>query len=309
MAGWTSGLSGPDIKQSGFWWRSGAIALWLRDRWLLAGLVFFGAVAIGVIPRTALDHQGRVFGWANDLTIGLATAAAVAVLLDKLADRHSAKLDAIEAVGQEQAGARAINRIISLLDEVHEMTYLPRNNAAIWAKGFHTVGPSTMASAPVVGDTVVRATYYPLETDGDGYRSMTNPKSRGRGDESSTTFVERNDPNHSIWTVLAQRDTECRIRSFPEQVEGLDWAQRPYKTFVTVPVKAANKVTFGMLTANALNKGDLTELDRVTAIAIARIIAVAQAIPKGYQEMGTLADAEARTLAAAEARRRPAALP
>lgn len=79
---------------------------------------------------------------------------------------------------------------------------------------------------------------------------------------------------------------------------GLNWAERPYDTFVTVPVKAANKVTFGMLTVNALNGGDLTELDRVCAIALARVAATAAAITRGYKQMGVSAASEAarRTL-------------
>jgi hypothetical protein len=76
-------------------------------------------------------------------------------------------------------------------------------------------------------------------------------------------------------------------------VQGLNWDERPYATFLTVPVKAANKVTFGMLTVNALNRGDLTELDRVCAIALARAAATAEAIARGHNDMGVSAVKEA----------------
>lgn len=149
------------------------------------------------------------------------------------------------------------------------------------------------ASAPIVG-AGVRASYYELKEDDDGFRSMTHPKSDGRGDDAITDFIERNDPRHGIWSTLAGRDTESQIRNASEDlVPGLNWDERPYKTFVTVPIKAANRVTFGMLTINAVGEGDLTELDRVCAIAMARILATPLAFTSGNRDMNTLAARQA----------------
>jgi hypothetical protein len=293
MAMRTSGIARPDIKQTGFWWRTGAFSLWLRNHWLLTTAIFLGAAALVVIPRTAVDSAGRVFNWATWLLVGLGVTAAIAVVLDKVADHHSGKLDAIETAGQERAGVRAINRIVSLLEEVHELTFLPPESAAVRVAAFPAVVAMAAGSAPVVVGDSVRASYYPLEEDSDRMRSMTEPKSWGRGDEPITNFVERDDPNHAIWRTLAARDTECRIYTKPEPVQGLNWDERPYATFLTVPVKAANKVTFGMLTVNALNRGDLTELDRVCAIALARVAATAEAIARGHNDMGVSAVKEA----------------
>lgn len=295
MARQTSGVAGPEIKQTGFRWRAGAFSLWLRNHWLLTAATFLGAAALVVIPRTAVDPAGRVFGWASWLLVGLGVTAAVAVVLDKVADRHSGKLDAIETAGQERAGVRAINRIVSLLEEVHELTFLPPGAAAVRVAAFPAAVAMAAGSAPVVVGDSVRASYYPLEVAPDGMRSMTNPRSWGRSDEPITSFVERDDPDHAIWGTLAARDTECRIYTAPEPVQGLNWDERPYDTFLTVPVKAANRVTFGMLTVNALNRGDLTELDRVCAIALARVAATAVAITRGYKQLSTANEASRRT--------------
>jgi hypothetical protein len=290
----SASLAGPNIKQDGFWWLVGRVSLWLRNYWFLTVAIFLGAAAAVALPRTAVDSQGRMFEWAKWLLIGLGVIAAIAVALDKVADRHSTKLDKIETAGQLRAGVRAVNRIVSLLQEVHELTFMSPGQATARVAAFPRFVTVAAGSAPVVGDGV-RASYYALKTDSDGYRSMTDPVSwaLGRTDEPITEFVERDAPGHNIWNVLAARDTAPQIYKEPDPVDGLNWAERPYDTFLTVPVKAANRVTFGMLTVNALEGGDLSELDRVCTIALARIMATAEAIAAGYRQMNTSAQNEA----------------
>ncbi|MCV7142883.1 hypothetical protein [Mycolicibacterium fortuitum] len=249
-------------------------------------------MAAAAIPRICLDSEGHITHRASILLVTLGVIAAVAVILDKVADHHSGKIDVITTAGQEKAGVRAIHRISSLLEEVHQLRFVGQEAAPTLVEVLRRGSLAMVASAPIVGQGV-RASYYRLSEDADGYRSLVHVKSFGRQDEALTRFSEREDPNREIWDCMDQPDTECKIRSEPEAVQGLDWASRRYKTFVTVPIKAANKVSFGMLTMNASEVGDLTELDRVCAIAMARVLAMADAELLDHVEMNTLAQKEA----------------
>lgn len=118
---------------------------------------------------------------------------------------------------------------------------------------------------------------------------MYDPKSRGRGDEASTEFVEQDDPDHPIWIMMSARDSDCVIYKEPDAQPRVDWSSKPYKTFVSVPVQA-DSVVFGMISVNAPQVGDLTEVDRLAVIAMARVMAATLTMDFGPRRLRTERD-------------------
>jgi transcriptional regulator with GAF, ATPase, and Fis domain len=260
---------------------AGRVATWLRDRWVLAVIICVAAVAVGVLPRVAVDAAGKMHPWALTLVTVSAVIAAAAVLLDRVADWHSKQVDAQAEQGRKRATENMLNDLLNLLDEAADLSFA--SGAARDAR-LHVLEVHAASVAASVAVSNVRATYYQVEPDEDGWRSITKPKSRGRSGDSHTTFIEKDEQDHPIWAALGGRDTDCKIYNAPDPTPRVDWQSRDYKTFISVPVKVEG-VVFGMLTVNAPRVGDLTELDRLTTVTIARLLAVIHAVNYGPRNL------------------------
>jgi hypothetical protein len=273
------------LKRSGFLWTLGRVSLWLRDKWVLTGCIALAAAALALLPRYAVDAQGKMLDWALLIVTALGIAAAMAAALDKFADKHSKKLDALEAIGEQTAGGRAVSAIVVLMEEIHDGAFV---GSAMRRDRWTTLRASLAAAAAAVPTAEnVRATYYPLSKDVNDWRELKDPKSRGRGnrqDQADSEFFEAKEPDHPIWKIMDARDTACEIISEPDENCGVDWDEKPYKTFISVPVKAG-KVQFGLLSVNAPVVGDLTELDRLSLIALARTMGAILALERGPTDM------------------------
>lgn len=272
-------------KTSGPWWTLGRLSLWLRDKWILTGTIALAAGALAFLPRYAVDGAGKMSDSALAAVTILGVAAAIAAALDKVADKHSKKLDELEALGEQTAGGRAISAIAVLMEEIHDGAFV---TPALRKDRWTTLRASLATAAAAVPTAEnVRATYYPLTKDPSGWRELKDPKSRGRGnrqDQADSEFFEASDPSHPVWKIMDARDTACEIISEPDENAGVVWSEKPYKTFISVPVKA-DKVQFGLLSVNAPVVGDLTELDRLSLIALARTMAAILALEAGPSDM------------------------
>jgi hypothetical protein len=278
------------IRTSGFYWWIGRKSLWLRDKWFLTGIVGLAAIALATLPRLAVDQTGKLLGWALIALTVLGVAAAVAVFLDKVADKHGKRVDELVALGEQSAGGRAMSGVLALLDEIHDASFVSNQLRKDRLKTMR-VSAAAIAAGMTTADNV-RATYYALSRDDSGWRELKDPKSRGRGtrqDQADSEYFESRDPAHAIWKVMDGRDTACEIVSSPDQKPGVDWDSKPYKTFISVPVKV-DGVQFGLLSLNAPVVGDLTELDRLSLIALARTMGAVLALDKGHSTMRVLRD-------------------
>jgi hypothetical protein len=258
------------IEPKGLWWRVGETCLWLRNHWILAAIVFLAALALAILPRYALNGERVMMSWALFAVTILGVAAALSAIADKIADSHAKDIDAIAILGQQDAGSSAMAPIIALLDEVIDGGFATGNARRDRWVTLRSALAGAASQGPIAEN--VRASYYPVEYDAAGWRILDNPKSRGRVDEASTVFNEASDKDHPIWGILDGRDTECSIISAPDTNCRVPWTEKPYATFISVPVKAQG-LLFGMLSMNAPKVGDLTELDRLSAIALARVMA------------------------------------
>lgn len=274
------------VRTSGFWWRLGSVSLWFREKWILAGTIGLGAIATVVIPRWPIfltSDKQLTEGSLILLTIA-GVLAAFAVVMDKIADRHSTTLETLKILSESAAGLRVLAAVNEVLDTVHDGAFLEgKARSAQWVT-LRAQLAGAAAQVPLAAD--VRATYYPLDFDGP-FRCLLTPKSRGRTDEANTEFRERNDPDNPIWDLLDGRDTESPIRNSPEEC-GVDWSKKKYRTFISVPIKA-QEVTFGMVSINAIQSNDFDELDRVALISLARIMASVLAFDVGPRKLYELA--------------------
>lgn len=275
------------IKTKGFWWNLGKLSYWLREKWILTILIGLAAIAAGVLPRYEwsngiVELNGRMGSASTIILTVLAILAALAVFLDKVADKHSQKEAILLARAEESAGLRVLAVINSVLGNIHEVAY--SKNSARGAK-IETLRAQVAAAAALIpAANLSRAAYYPLRYEGK-FRILDNPKDDGRNKQATSVFFEENDPNHPIWEIMDSKDTACEIRSSPEDC-GVNWSAKKYKTFISVPVRA-EQVTFGMLSINAPAVGDLTEMDRVATISLARMMAAVLALERGPRKLAS----------------------
>lgn len=276
--------------RNGLRWKAGKLARRLRDHWVLAGITLLAAIALAVLPLVRLDADKALTERTAWILTVFGILAAVAAAADRVADWHVKKESELEQTAERSAVNNTLTALLGLLDSTRDLAF--REGAARVAAidTLRSQLAQSAAIAPTASD--VRASYYLLARDKDGWRRLYDPKSRGRADQASTDFVERDDPDHPIWTMMSARDSDCVIYREPDDQPRVDWSSKPYKTFVSVPIQA-DSVVFGMLSVNAPQVGDLTEVDRLAVIAMARIMATTLALDEGPRKLRTSRDESA----------------
>jgi hypothetical protein len=267
-------------RHNGLKWKIGRVARWLRDRWVLAVVTFVAAVALAAWPLLTLykSLSGEI-AWS--LTV-VGVLAAFAAASDRIADWHVKKEAELEEEAERRATNNTLTSLLDLLESTHDIAFLEGAARTAELKTLRTQLAQNAAIAPVASG--IRASCYVLTRDADGWRQLYDPKSRGRVDQASTEFFERDDPDHPIWWMMSARDSDCTIYKEPDEESRVDWASKPYNTFVSVPIQD-DGVVFGMLSVNAPQVGDLTEVDRLTVIAMARVMAGTLAMDKGPRNL------------------------
>lgn len=262
-----------EIKTHGFAWNLGRCTAWLRDKHLLLGVQMVSAVVIAVVVFFT-EPDGRQLSWARCAVLVSAVLAALASAADRFADHHAGKVELLAEAAERAAGVRVVVRLLALLENVKEVVH--SSPAAARQKIPLVRLAAADLSSGIPGAEEVRASVYTLTRDACGKYQMIDPATRGRPEDAVTAFRAADEPGHSIWKRLAAPDKNCEIFNEGDPVPDFEWQAKTYKTFVTLPIRTGNAV-FGMLTANALKPGDLSELDRVAFIAAARILALAEA--------------------------------
>ncbi|WP_198026110.1 GAF domain-containing protein, partial [Cellulomonas bogoriensis] len=182
-----------------------------------------------------------------------------------------ARAHAREVRAHAASGQHALTALLPLLDDVRTAV---TGEGAARDQLLATARVSAVASAaqvPVADG--VRATYYTLSTDADGWRVLGDPRTRGRGGDLVGQVSEKDEPEHPVWDALDSRDSDSSVYSDPERGPGLDWSALPFGTVVTVPVRDGSTV-FGVLVVDAPRPGSLTETDRLAVVAAARAMSV-----------------------------------
>lgn len=267
-----------DNVSRGAAWAIGAVCQWLRDRWVLAGLILVGALA-AALPYFdfAQDGSGDTLAWANGVRVAGMVLAALAVAMDRAGDLHSRRATRATELAARRASARAMSPLLSLLESVIDITQA-RPLTPLASTQLRTLLVTAAQLMPLTEG--VRATYYPLRRERDGTRVLDQPTSRGRDEESTTTWFESTSKGHFVWQLMDGADINAMIvrrplpGETPDRDYGIDWESKVYECFISVPVKTPSQ-QFGLLSINAPGRNDLTEADRVATIAAARVMGLA----------------------------------
>ncbi|MGK3949926.1 hypothetical protein [Microbacterium sp. K2] len=216
----------------------------------------------------------------HGIRIAAGIAAAVAILGDKLADRYDQTVASLKFRESERSAEKAIDDLNVVLSEAIEVMFLTGRARDEQAKALRRTVARQAASA--VGDGS-RATYYTMRREAGGRRildSAVHGTEHGRYDRPDRPFIEREDPENTIWSLLDRADEEPEVCNAPDEVYGVDWAKKKYDTFYTVPVKAKS-VQLGLLSVNNASAGAIGGPQRSAVLAMARTMALVVAVIKG----------------------------
>ena len=228
----------------------GPLILRLKKWWILASLALIGAVAAVIAPIYWIDP-----GWAW-LRIAAGVLAGLAIFADRLADFYEKKLGNITFRESERSAEKSVGALNVFLSEAIEAMFV---QGASKTEAINTLRRTlARTAAACIGDGS-RASYYPLRRLPGGSRILDHPLHHtefGRYDKPDRPFIESEDPNHPIWALMDRADEEPEVHSEPEEIYGVDWDKKKYKTFYSVPVKA-NMVQLGFLSVNNAKAGEI----------------------------------------------------
>jgi hypothetical protein len=130
-----------------------------------------------------------------------------------------------------------------------------------------------------------RASYYRLKNGPPRVLSDPETASRNRVDEPTTVFVEGNEKDQDIWTLLDTDDDRLVRNTNEDAPAGFDKERaRRYRTYIASAVVTPG-LPFGVLTINAPEPGELSEIDRASMRVLARMLATAEVLALGTTEL------------------------
>ncbi|MFL0361344.1 hypothetical protein [Curtobacterium flaccumfaciens] len=262
----------------------GPIASPLRKNFVLGLAILAGAVVAVAVPKIFVDKAGTPETWTTPVTITFGIVAAIAVLLDRIADSYDKRDRNRELSGSESTAEASVSELNSFLREAVEVTFLEGDARAAAMSGLkrnlvrfaaNSIGPGS------------RATYYTLLDATPGARCLGDPQHAttvGRTDMPSRNWFETKNPTHEMWRILDAADSHPKIRNVPEAIGDTVWGEVPYDTFLTVPVKAHERV-FGVVSVNNATAGAIGDAQRAVILAMARVMALTLAFDAGVTTM------------------------
>lgn len=250
----------------------GPPAAWLKRLWIPPITATVSVIATVIAVNFVVDDEGNRTAGAIWTIVVAGVLSALLALVDKLADAYDQKLAEKELAFSEDLAEAKVSDLNTFLAACGQTSTRKggavRRNYADSLKQFLVI-----AAGKSLGGS--RASYYTLSYDADGYRILGDPEHylEGRSDQSQRPFLERQDPDLTIWTLLDRADTEPQIVEYPENPDGLDWNKVVYRAYYSVPVKHGDQV-FGMLSVNTLEVGSISGSQRAAILAMARAYAL-----------------------------------
>lgn len=269
----------------------GPIASPLRRSFTLGWVILGGTIITFSLPKIFIGADGAPQPWTAPFTIVATALAALAVLLDRVADAYDKRDADRELKGSESTAEASVSELNGFLTEAIEATFLERTarTTAIQALrrslvrfAANSIGPGS------------RATYYTLLSTVPGNRELGDPQHAttvGRQDMPVRPWVERDNPDHEMWKIVDAPDQHPDVHNDPEDVgdAAWSWSEVRYKTFLTIPVKA-HGIVFGVLSVNNSTAGAIGAAQRAVIISMARAMALTLAFDTG---VGTMKDRDA----------------
>jgi hypothetical protein len=257
--------------------RAGAFNLWLTA---LAVLTAAATFAISLISPGSLLVAVRVLAGC------LAVATAV-IGYFKIRNEHAFKRQQeAERVSLDQA-LKAESRRTSLLingamlgtaDKLRRLSMLDQASKDVEISGFRTSIVSKVCD--LVQSEAPRAAYFRVQELGARSRVMqsgTYSDSRNREDSFTSEFVEGSGGDQGVWALIDDGDVELSNDTNASVPESWDVGRnRQYRSFVSVAVRA-DRLAFGMLTANTLEADGFSDSDVASIKVLAHLLAAAEA--------------------------------
>lgn len=207
-----------------------------------------------------------------------------------------------ERVSLDQA-LKAESRRTSLLingamlgtaDKLRRLSVLDQATKDVEISGFRTSIVSKVCD--LVQSEAPRAAYFRVQDLGAQSRVMqsgTYSDSRNREDSFTSEFVEGHGGDQGVWDLIDSGDVELSNDTHAAVPASWDVARnRQYRSFVSVAVRA-DRLAFGMLTANTLEADGFSHSDVASIKVLAHLLAAAEAttmtparITKASQQRG-----------------------
>jgi hypothetical protein len=270
-----------------------AFNLWLTALSVLtAGATF----AISLIPPGSSLVGVRILAGC------LAVATAIVGYFKFRNERAFKRQQEEERVSLDQA-LKAESRRTSLLingamlgtaDKLRRLSMLDQASKDLEISGFRTSIVSKVCD--LVQSEAPRAAYFRVQDLGARSRVMqsgTYSDSRNREDSFTSGFVEGYGGDQGVWDLIDDGDVELSNDTNAAVPESWDATRnRQYRSFVSVAVRA-DRLAFGMLTANTLEADGFSDSDVASIKVLAHLLAAAEAttmtsarITKASQQRG-----------------------
>lgn len=232
----------------------------------------------------------------------LAVATAVVGFFKFRNERAFKRQQEDERVSLDQA-LKAESRRTSLLingamlgtaDKLRRLSVLDQATKDVEISGFRTSIVSKVCD--LVQSEAPRAAYFRVQDLGAQSRVMqsgTYSDSRNREDSFTSEFVEGRGGDQGVWDLIDSGDVEWSNDTNAAVPASWDVSRnRQYRSFVSVAV-CADRLAFGMLTANTLEADGFSHSDVASIKVLAHLLAVAEAttmtparITKASQQRG-----------------------
>ena len=230
----------------------------------------------------------------------LAVATAVVGFLKFRNERAFKRQQEQERVSLDQA-LKAESRRTSLLingamlgtaDKLRRLSVLDQAAKDVEISGFRASIVSKVCD--LVQSEAPRAAYFRVQDFGAGSRVMrsgTYSDSRNREDSFTSEFVESRGGDQGVWDLIDDGDVEFSNDTNAMVPDSWDVSRnRQYRSFVSVAVRA-DRIAFGMLTANTLEADGFSHSDVASIKVLAHLLAAAEAttmaparITKAFQQ-------------------------
>jgi len=232
----------------------------------------------------------------------LAVATAVVGFFKVRNERAFKRQQEEELVSLDQA-LKAESRRTSLLingamlgtaDKLRRLSALDQASKDVEISGFRTSIVSKVCD--LVQSEAPRAAYFRVQDLGARSRVMqsgTYSDSRNREDSFTSEFVEGHGGDQRVWDLIDIGDVELSNDTNATVPASWDGSRnRQYRSFVSVAVRA-DRLAFGMLTANTLEADGFSHSDVASIKVLAHLLAAAEAtamtparITKASQQRG-----------------------
>lgn len=249
-------------------WKLGSLTLKLRERWVYLATQLLAGLISAVLSIVLVFSEAEQKTWITVTLALLGFSVVVSTVCDKTADLHQKKIAHRDQEEILNAGYRALQPIIKMLDLLLKNTAHHRE-----VKSDRFLFLPEMLVTLVLGlvdDSQVRASYYRLAGPVAGQYRVQEIYSSGYLPRAAGSFSLQADS--ALSCLIRGGDLAARIRESSAYKQELP-EQGEFSEALVVPVQSQSH-TYALLMLETVEVGLLTETDRLAMIVLARSAAL-----------------------------------